>query len=355
MNKWIASVFVSAFVLLADMANFMSRVHTRARYVKEEDYDKKSPGFVLLGMHRSGTSLLTGLLNLGYGYNVGGNLIDAQEDNPRGFFERNDVIDQNDHWLHAQSLYWASEDLMNFNIEKALSDQDPIAVIEAMHLDITQERSTNYEEQVQGIRTLEFLTNEKNMPWILKEPRLCITLPVWIDQLKRGFAVNHHNSFKLPAVLFTYRHPIEVAESLVQRNKFTMEKGFLLWLTYNQKAIQNSADLCRVITNNDDIMKDPAKELSRISNELTENCGVSPPPLAFNDALLDDFFDEGLQHTHLGFDFEKECIKKEFQEAEEMHRNEAYFKEVIQVYCDMKRGRAFEADYQFPAARYFYE
>lgn len=367
MNKWITSISVSAIFVLAGIANFTShqqhfptRAHIRARYTKAvktkgQDNDKISPGFIILGMHRSGTSLLTGLLELGYGYKVGDNLLEAQEDNPRGFFERIDVMDQNEHWLRAQGLRWNSEDLMNFDVQRALSDQDPVAVIKEMDLDITEERNTSYELETEGIRTLEFLTNEKNTPWLLKEPRLCITLPIWIDQLKRAYELNHDDSLKAPAVVLTYRHPIEVAESLLHRSEIPIERGFLLWLIYNEKAIKNSADLCRVYTSNHDIKKDPAKELSRISNELTENCGVPPPPTKLNNTALDVFFDGDLQHTHLVSESEDDCVQIEFEKSEEKHRREGYFREVIQVYCDIKRGRAFEADYQFPPLRYFYE
>jgi len=45
-------------------------------------------GIVVLGMHRSGTSMLSGLLVNGFGYNVGGPLIGSSFDNEKGFFER---------------------------------------------------------------------------------------------------------------------------------------------------------------------------------------------------------------------------------------------------------------------------
>lgn len=47
-------------------------------------------GFIVLGMHRSGTSMLSGLLVTGCGYQVGksSDLIGASFDNEKGFFER---------------------------------------------------------------------------------------------------------------------------------------------------------------------------------------------------------------------------------------------------------------------------
>ena len=43
--------------------------------------DDKKPGFIVLGMHRSGTSMLSGVLVEGFGYETGGPLLPAQSDN----------------------------------------------------------------------------------------------------------------------------------------------------------------------------------------------------------------------------------------------------------------------------------
>lgn len=48
----------------------------------------KTAGVVMLGMHRSGTSMLAGLMVKGLGYNAGGPLIGSSFDNEKGFFER---------------------------------------------------------------------------------------------------------------------------------------------------------------------------------------------------------------------------------------------------------------------------
>ena len=48
-----------------------------ANYDAGRTNDKKAPGFVVLGMHRSGTSMLSGLLVTGFGYETGGPLIEA--------------------------------------------------------------------------------------------------------------------------------------------------------------------------------------------------------------------------------------------------------------------------------------
>ena len=76
----------------------LQNVRKRRHNVLAEDTDAvaepalvapgKRTGFIVLGMHRSGTSMLSGLLVTGSGYNVGGPLIGGSFDNEKGFFER---------------------------------------------------------------------------------------------------------------------------------------------------------------------------------------------------------------------------------------------------------------------------
>ena len=61
---------------------------------------------MVLGMHRSGTSLLSGLLTTGFGYNIGNNQEDIMQgnpNNPMGYFERADFMYQNDIFFTDQN------------------------------------------------------------------------------------------------------------------------------------------------------------------------------------------------------------------------------------------------------------
>ena len=72
-----------------------------------EDCDligKKNTGIIVLGMHRSGTSLLTGLLARGLSFALPGELVKSNSQNPLGFFENEDVVRQNDIWLKEQKM-----------------------------------------------------------------------------------------------------------------------------------------------------------------------------------------------------------------------------------------------------------
>ena len=58
-------------------------------------------------MHRSGTSLLGGLMNA-MGLKTGGPLIGAAGDNAKGFFERIDVVLQNDYIMKKQGIHYST-------------------------------------------------------------------------------------------------------------------------------------------------------------------------------------------------------------------------------------------------------
>jgi len=322
-----------------------------------------SPGFIILGMHRSGTSLLAGLLHTGFGYNIGDNLLNTNEQNPRGFFERKDVARQNDAWLQSQGMSWYDDvKLMSFGWEEALSFQNPWKKIKSGTFVLKKEKNKTTHRKLQGIRTLEFLLNCDNMPWLLKEPRLCITLLGWLKMLQQSLSETQcsklhggNTEFSLPPVIFTYRHPLEVAASLEHRNDLSFEKGLKLWLIYNRKAIENSSHLCRIYTSNIELLNNPMQEVQRISKELSQRCGVPPPPKEIELSDVKEFINADFQHTsfvHSDSD-PKTCFEAEYKNAKEEHKKLNYFTESIQVFCDLRSGLAYEENYKWPKIRYY--
>jgi hypothetical protein len=186
--------------------------------------EQQVPGLIVLGMHRSGTSLLSGLLVQSLGMNLPGEEITAKaypEQNAKGFFEVRDVVRQNDEWLINANMSW--------------DDLGPIAG-----------NATDHSVRAigplgwPGLSAVHQLNNIVNVPWLLKDPRLCITLRKWLPYLDG----------QSPPVLFTYRNPIDVAKSLSARKShpLSLERGLELWILYNREAIRNTANLCRIIT-----------------------------------------------------------------------------------------------------------
>lgn len=295
-------------------------------------------GFVVLGMHRSGTSMLSGLLHTSCGYQVGGPLIGSAFDNEKGFFERIDVVLQNDEFMKRQGVWWAAN-VINYDWEQGLRDKES--------------GTANFKD---GKKALEFLNNPKNSPWLQKDPRMCITLKTWLK------LVNSE-----PAVVFTYRHPLEVAMSLKKREQsFTLEHGLRLWIVYNMRAIQNSKGLCVIYSSNDAVLADPMMEIQRISDDLTEKCKLPEPPNRLQKEDVDKFIDPNLQHNRkrrAAEEADKEILAKyndgdcvvyaydsEEEEGSFARKREAkLYGQAMKVFCDFKSGKAYEDDYEWPS------
>ncbi|QSX79646.1 sulfotransferase [Agrilutibacter solisilvae] len=194
---------------------------------------------IVLGMHRSGTSVLARLLNLmGVYFGPEGISTGANEENPKGFWERKDVRQLNDNVLHAVGCDW-----------NRVLELDVAALPKAV-LDDFNKRASKLVLELDGHR-----------PWLLKEPRLCLLLPLW-----RRF-------LEVPVGIHIYRNPVEVASSLHKRNKIPVPAGLGLWERYVRSALDASADMPRVVVSHRQLMQEPLDAVTRLAQDL-ELAGV---------------------------------------------------------------------------------
>jgi hypothetical protein len=302
-----------------------------------------SPGVIVLGMHRSGTSVLGGLL-VQMGLKTGGPLIPPAKDNEKGFFERIDVVLQNDAFMTNQHMYYA-KNTYKYNPQLGLElAQKAIKEGRGQHHPHQHQHPQGEFQFAEGFRALEFLNSPQSIPYMLKDPRLCITLSTWLPLLANG----------VPAMVFTYRHPLDVALSMNKRETehFLINHGLRLWYVYNKRAIQQSSQLCRVLVSHRRIMQHPKDELDRLYNELVTNCKV-PIPHKISTSQIDSFIDTSLQHGKSTLQDET-CVNKEYlspsfkppatwptQEKDHIR----LYREVMRVYCAFEDGSAFESSF----------
>ena len=280
------------------------------------------PGVMILGMHRSGTSILGGLMNK-MGLNTGGPLIQPAEDNEKGFFERIDVVLQNDYIMAQQQISYGSR----------CHAYSPLQGIRDIVTNTQDPTSKFFNE---GKRALAFLNNEQNFPWMLKDPRLCITFRTWFPFLKF-----------VPAIVFTYRHPMDVAVSLNKRYEhYPIGKGLRMWYVYNRMAIEQSNDLCRVVSSHHKIMTEPRSELDYIYEGL-KKCGVAAPHKVSDEGIA-SFIDQKLQHgkstikdTTCSGDLSQIVPPKELWDTTDKAHITLY-REVMRVYCAFENRSAFK-------------
>lgn len=195
---------------------------------------------IVLGMHRSGTSVLARILNLmGAYFGPEGISTGANKENPKGFWERRDVRAINDGLLHEAGCDWNR--VARFDAGKLPSD----AV-------------ASFESRASKL----VFDLDAHRPWFIKEPRLCLTLPLWRELLE------------LPIAVHIFRHPVEVAASLLTRNQMPMAVGLALWEAYVSSALAASAELPGVVVSHHKLMTSPVSEVGRLYEELRAR-GVS--------------------------------------------------------------------------------
>ena len=188
----------------------------------------------VLGMHRSGTSALTGALRLA-GVELSNMLIPGKPgENERGHWEHEHIVEAHEGLLNALGSSW--DDI------RPLPDNW-----------WTDQVVAPYRRQIIDILRRNF----SDIPlWGIKDPRICRLLPLWLD-------VFDDLGCKTYFVL-TFRHPYEVVLSLEKRDGFARTKAALLWLNHNLKAEKYTRGHSRRFTNYDRLLNDPHKEVNAI-------------------------------------------------------------------------------------------
>jgi hypothetical protein len=191
---------------------------------------------IVLGMHRSGTSVLARLLNMmGAYFAAEGMGIGANQENPKGFWERRDVRALNDLLLHSVGCDWNR--VVNFDCARV---PEPVL--------------GGFAKRAARI----VLDMDAHRPWLLKEPRLCLLFPLW-----RGL-------LEVPHCIHIYRSPLEVARSLQKRNGIPPEAGYALWEKYNVEAFNASAGLPRILVSHHQLMREPESVTLNLYDQLAE-------------------------------------------------------------------------------------
>ena len=164
---------------------------------------------IVIGMHRSGTSALSGILHkhgilMGEDRNLRPRPL---PENPTGFYENVRFRRMSDRIL-KESDY-------------CVKSWDPaVSVVRAGRLNRLR------------VRLLLSQYDRRYEAWGWKDPRSCLTLKIWLDELAR---LDRLHQVRL---VYIYREAASVARSLVRRGNTTFEIALQLWTVYNQRALQ---------------------------------------------------------------------------------------------------------------------
>nr|WP_169618091.1 sulfotransferase family protein [Ruegeria sp. PR1b] len=197
---------------------------------------------VVLGMHRSGTSALAGVLAR-LGCALPEQIMPANDFNPKGFYESLGAYNLNDGLLrleHADWTWWRP--LALDWLDSKIGQQE-------------LDRGTTMLAQEYGDAPL----------FVLKDPRICILLPYWT----RLFAQMEI----APFYIHTHRSPVEVARSLERREGWPLVRGLLLWLRYELEAEAQTRGQPRAFTSYDQLLQDWRGALA----DIQTRCGLDLP------------------------------------------------------------------------------
>jgi GT2 family glycosyltransferase/glycosyltransferase involved in cell wall biosynthesis len=193
-----------------------------------------SMGFLVLGMHRSGTSVLARMLAAA-GANPGERLVPGSHGNEDGHWEDAFAVETNERLLSALGYRW--DDLRP--LPKDWMRSDAAAVARAQ------------------IRDYLRSSLSKHPLWAIKDPRMCLFAELWLQ----AFADEGCS----PSVLLLARHPQEIAGSLAVRDGMANGKAMLLWLRHVLDAERASRGLARAFLGYDELLADPQGAMRRIS------------------------------------------------------------------------------------------
>jgi hypothetical protein len=182
----------------------------------------------IVGMHRSGTSMVAKLLQRA-GLNLGPDsvLMPPAEENPEGFYEHLEFVRLNDEVLNEAGAGW---------------DCPPAAAF-----DWTSPVLEPFRDRARALAH----SLEPGGPWGWKDPRTSLTLPFWRSAIG-----------PLRAIVVV-RNPLEVVTSLHRRNGFSLALSLTLWRVYAERILADTEPRNRLVTHYDAYFLEPDREIGR--------------------------------------------------------------------------------------------
>lgn len=192
---------------------------------------------LIVGMHRSGTSLMAGILRIA-GVDFGKRFLGYDKGNIKGHFEHIDILNANNAILSALGSSWNDAKPLPENWQCA----DSIAV---------------HKNSIKKIIARDF--NQSKL-FGIKEPRVSILLPLYLDIL---------NELSIEPLFVVMKRPFqEIAESLYARDKISSEEAISLCNKYWNSIMLLDGKFKRVLIDFDRLLNDTAGSMKEIASTL---------------------------------------------------------------------------------------
>ena len=217
---------------------------------------------IVLGMHRSGTSTTSGLLD-NLGLYTGQSKMGGNESNPKGFFENYRFLYFNESLLHDLGVSWHN----TVSLPEKWWEKNEVA---------------SRKNELKILIDKEF-TENKNL--LFKDPRLCILLPFYLSV----FLELHI----LPKFVITLREPGQIVKSLMKRDEFTALKACRIYMDHMLAAEKYTRGYPRIFIGYEEILHDPILAIKKMISNLKLDFVLTTE----KELRISDFVDPSLNHA----------------------------------------------------------
>lgn len=231
-----------------------------------------STAVLVIGMHRTGTSVTMGALQA-VGVDLGQHLLPPGPDNETGYWEDESILDLNDRLMAALGMTWSS-------------------VAPMPEGDWAGKRVAELHGEAVVLLGKHFGGSKL---WGFKNPRCIRLLPFWQGVLADvGAAVRY---------VVTFRNPEAVAASLAFRNQFTRGKSYFLWLSHYVPYLDRLLKEQCLFLNYDRLMDEPRETIDRLFRFV--HGSASAPSLSLakaSESFLANILRQNMRHARARVD-----------------------------------------------------
>jgi len=229
---------------------------------RETEAVEKRTCILVLGMHRSGTSALTKLLNIA-GAALPQNLLGPGNGNEVGHWESDILVHYHETMLAEMRSSWSDWQALD---------------VEALPV-------KRREEIKEGIREIIEAEYGRASLFVVKDPRICRFAPLFVETLNDANIDVH--------IALTFRNPLEVCESLEKRNGMKRADAALLWLRHVLDAEVATRNETRTIFFFDQLLSDWRPNFYKLSEQMAINWPVNIESITEE---VDNFLNPALRH-----------------------------------------------------------
>jgi len=197
-----------------------------------------SNGIIVLGMHRSGTSLIAELIHRWGASGRVKECLPSNQWNARGYWELAPLVNFNRRLLRETGSNWSLPPSQRSDSKLAALASHPRYRHEALSL-------------------IASMNLEGSHNWFWKDPRLSLLLPFW------------QRLWDQPRYVICLRNPLEIGRSLQERDNLSFSVSMMLWHRYMISILEWTRGLPVIVMSYSKVLRNPQMECERLANFLS--------------------------------------------------------------------------------------